>query len=458
MDHTDDGGGSRPDPKTPGNDNHPDRLAKQAVRAASLGMFLDGFDLSIMAIALLPLRAQWRLGAGAIGNLMAAALIGSLLGGLVGGRLVDRFGRRALLLPNVALYALGAIVSALSPDLTALWIGRFVVGFAVGMDYPLVATVVAEYSAEGDRGRGFAGINVAWYLGAFASTLLGLALLRFGPDSWRLMLGAALLPALVLLWLRRSIPESPRWLMRHGSHTAAREAMQKLHPAWGESKMTDTLASFSGTVRRTAILFQRPWRKRLVLGLVPWTCLDIVGLGIGLYFPLVLRMQGLAADNTAAAGINAAFLLISTVGILFIYRRLDRWGRIPLQIAGFALMVAGLLLFAFGITTHEVVGVYTGAAVYSLGTGIGPGVTAMALSVEIFPTELRASAGGLATAVSRLGAAFSAIIFPRLEAAWGLPIVLVLMAGVSLIGAGVTRGCPVEPAGHTLEALEDHGR
>ncbi|WP_297376008.1 MFS transporter [Acidiferrobacter sp.] len=458
MDHTDDGGGSRPDPKTPGNDNHPDRLAKQAVRAASLGMFLDGFDLSIMAIALLPLRAQWRLGAGAIGNLMAAALIGSLLGGLVGGRLVDRFGRRALLLPNVALYALGAIVSALSPDLTALWIGRFVVGFAVGMDYPLVATVVAEYSAEGDRGRGFAGINVAWYLGAFASTLLGLALLRFGPDSWRLMLGAALLPALVLLWLRRSIPESPRWLMRHGSHTAAREAMQKLHPAWGESKMTDTLASFSGTVRRTAILFQRPWRKRLVLGLVPWTCLDIVGLGIGLYFPLVLRMQGLAADNTAAAGINAAFLLISTVGILFIYRRLDRWGRIPLQIAGFALMVAGLLLFAFGITTHEVVGVYTGAAVYSLGTGIGPGVTAMALSVEIFPTELRASAGGLATAVSRLGAAFSAIVFPRLETAWGLPVVLVLMAGVSLIGAGVTRACPIEPAGHTLEALEDHGR
>ncbi len=458
VDHTDDGGGSRPDPKTPGNDNHPDRLAKQAVRAASLGMFLDGFDLSIMAIALLPLRAQWRLGAGAIGNLMAAALIGSLLGGLVGGRLVDRFGRRALLLPNVALYALGAIVSALSPDLTALWIGRFVVGFAVGMDYPLVATVVAEYSAEGDRGRGFAGINVAWYLGAFASTLLGLALLRFGPDSWRLMLGAALLPALVLLWLRRSIPESPRWLMRHGSHTAAREAMQKLHPAWGESKMTDTLASFSGTVRRTAILFQRPWRKRLVLGLVPWTCLDIVGLGIGLYFPLVLRMQGLAADNTAAAGINAAFLLISTVGILFIYRRLDRWGRIPLQIAGFALMVAGLLLFAFGITTHEVVGVYTGAAVYSLGTGIGPGVTAMALSVEIFPTELRASAGGLATAVSRLGAAFSAIVFPRLETAWGLPVVLVLMAGVSLIGAGVTRACPIEPAGHTLEALEDHGR
>ena len=458
MDHGDDGKKSPPNPGAPGQDDHPSVLGQQAVRAASLGMFLDGFDLSIMAIALLPLRAQWHLGTGAIGNLMAAALIGSLLGGLIGGRLVDRFGRRALLLPNVALYALGAIASALSPNLATLWIGRFVVGLAVGMDYPLVATVVAEYSGESDRGRGFAGINVAWYLGAFASTLLGLALLGLGPDSWRFMLGAALLPALVLLWLRRRIPESPRWLMRRGSQGAAREALQRLRPALSEAQATDVLARFSGAMRRTTILFQRPWRKRLALSLIPWTCLDIVGLGIGLYFPLILRMQGLAGNNTAAAGINAAFLLVSTAGILFIYRRLDRWGRIPLQTAGFGLMVVGLLLFAFGIAAHEVVSVYAGSAIYSLGTGIGPGVTAMALSVEIFPTELRASAGGLATAVSRLGAAFSAIIFPRLEAAWGLPVVLILMAGVSLIGAGVTRGSPVEPAGHTLEALEDHGR
>ncbi|WP_298135558.1 MFS transporter [Acidiferrobacter sp.] len=435
----------------------PDRLTYQAVRAASLGMFLDGFDLSIMAVALLPLRTQWRLGTGAIGDLMAAALIGSLLGGLLGGRLVDRFGRRALLLPNVALYALGAITSAASPDLTTLWLGRFVVGLAVGMDYPLVATVVAEYSAEGDRGRGFAGINIAWYLGAFTSTLLGLMLLPIGPDSWRAMLGAALLPALVLLWLRRRIPESPRWLMRRGQHEAARAALRQLHPAWGESDITHALARFSGVIRPVSVVFQKPWRRRLALSLIPWACLDIVGLGIGLYFPLVLRMQGLAHNNTAAAGINAAFLLISTAGILFIYRRLDRWGRISLQIAGFALMVAGLLLFAIGIATHEVAGVYAGSAIYSLGTGIGPGVTAMALSVEIFPTELRASAGGLATAVSRLGAAFSAILFPRLEAAWGLPMVLILMAGVSLIGAWVTRGCRIEPAGHSLEALENHG-
>ncbi len=435
-------------------DHVTDRLQKQALRAASLGMFLDGFDISIMAIALLPLRRVWHLGPAAIGSLMASALLGSLVGGIVGGPLVDRFGRRALLLPNVALYALGALGSALSPNLAFLWISRFIIGLGVGMDYPLVSTVVAEYSSEGERGKGFAWINIAWYAGALVSTLAGLALLPIGPTSWRFMLGAAILPALVLLWLRRRIPESPRWLMRRGQPKTAADALRLLHLGWTPEHIVDTLKGFTGTARRWPTLFKPFWRRRLGLSVIPWFCLDVVGLGIGLYFPVVLRMQGLAHNNMVAAGINAVFLLISTLGIILILPRLDRWGRIPLQTGGFVLMTLGLLLFAWGISIHDAWGVYMGSAVYSFGTGIGPGVTAMALSVEIFPTELRASAGGIATALSRLGAVLSAVIFPQLEAGLGLTTVLIAMGAVALIGAWVTHLYPLEPAGQTLEAME----
>jgi len=429
-------------------------LQTLALRAAALGMFLDGFDLSIMAIALLPLRTAFALSPAMVGNLMASALIGSLLGGLLGGSLIDRFGRRALLLPNIALYALGALGSAFSPNITVLIASRFVIGLAVGMDYPLVATVVAEYSDDTERGKGFAGINIAWYGGALASTLVGLALLSAGALSWRLMLGVAVLPALVLLWLRRLIPESPRWLMRRGDEKAARQALAQLHPDWSEETLTNTLTSFQATPKRWSTLFSKSRRRSLLLSLIPWTCLDIVGLGIGLYFPTVLRMQGLARTDQTAAAINAVFLLISTAGILFVLPRLDRLGRIPLQIAGFGLMTAGLLLFALGIPLTEPALVYAGAALYSLGTGIGPGVTAMALSVEIFPTEFRASAGGLATAVSRLGAAFSAILFPRWEARLGLSAMLLIMGAVSLIGAWITHVYALESAGRSLEAIE----
>ncbi len=431
-----------------------DRLQRQALRAASLGMFLDGFDISIMAIALLPLRLAWHLSPTAIGSLMASALVGSLVGGIVGGPLVDRFGRRALLLPNVALYALGALGSALSPNLTALWMSRFVIGLGVGMDYPLVSTVVAEYSSEGQRGRGFAWINIAWYAGALVSTLTGLALLPMGPASWRFMFGSAILPALILLWLRRRVPESPRWLTRRGQYEAATAALRLLHPGWVSERIAATLKEFTGTARRWPTLLKPFWRRRLALSVVPWFCLDVVGLGIGLYFPVVLRMQGLAHNNIVAAGINAIFLLISTLGIILVLPRLDRWGRIPLQTGGFALMTIGLLLFALGISIHHPWDVYMGSAIYSLGTGIGPGVTAMALSVEIFPTELRASAGGIATALSRLGAVLSAVIFPELEAGLGLTAVLIAMGAVALLGAWVTHLYPLEPAGKTLEAME----
>ncbi len=435
----------------------PDSLRRQAVRAAGLGMFLDGFDISIMAIALLPLRGDWHLGPGAIGNLMASALIGSFVGALIGGPLVDRFGRRALLLPNVVLYALGAGASAASLGLLSLWFGRFCVGLAVGMDYPLVATVVAEYSGDQRRGHGFGWINFAWYAGALGSTLIGLALLPLGALSWRFMLGAAILPALVLLWLRRQIPESPRWLMRRGDETAAQEAIARLHPDWAPAQRAHALDGYRGTRQPLSVLLHGRWRKRLVLSLIPWFCLDVVGLGIGLYFPVVLRMQGLVHDNVAASAINAAFLVLSAAGIALAITRLDRWGRIPLQITGFVAMTLGLLVFAWGLVGHAPSWVFAGAAIYSLGTGVGPGVTAMALAVEIFPTELRASAGGLATAFSRLGAVLSALVFPRLQASLGLASVLILMGGVTLVGAWITFLYPLEPARLSLEALEDPG-
>ncbi|MDD2751431.1 MAG: MFS transporter, partial [Acidithiobacillus sp.] len=203
------------------------------------------------------------------------------------------------------------------------------------------------------------------------------------------------------------------------------------------------------------ILLRKAWLRRLFLSVFPWFCLDVVGLGIGLYFPMVLRENGLASSNAAAAAINAAFLIISALGIVFIVSRLDRWGRIPLQSAGFGLMSLGLAVFALCSWNHWIMGVYLAAAVYSFGVGIGPGVTVFALAVEIFPTELRASAAGLATALSRLGAFFSAVLFPIFEKSWGIPLVLVVMSVVALLGLLATLIYGVESRMKSLEELEN---
>ncbi|MFA7525437.1 MAG: MFS transporter, partial [Acidithiobacillus sp.] len=112
-----------------------DRQRGHALGAAMLGMLLDGYDLSIMAVVLLPLHSAWHLHATETGPLMAMALLGSLLGGLAGGVFTDRFGRRKLLFPNIFLYVIGALVSALSPDVPVLFLGRFLTGLAIGLDY-----------------------------------------------------------------------------------------------------------------------------------------------------------------------------------------------------------------------------------------------------------------------------------------------------------------------------------
>ncbi len=430
------------------------RDAGHPLGAAMLGMLLDGYDLSIMAVVLLPLSSAWHLQAMETGVLMAMALLGSLIGGLFGGFLTDRFGRRKLLFPNIFLYVFGALVSAFSPDTASLFAGRFLTGLAIGLDYPLVATIVAEYSLSASRGNRFARVNLAWYLGALLSTLVGWALLFTGPNSWRWMLASAVVPALALLWLRRGLPESPRWLVRRGKFQQAKAALSRLQPDCSDTQLAAELEGFQVQTQSWRILLRKAWLRRLFLSIFPWFCLDVVGLGIGLYFPMVLRSNGMASSNAAAAAINAAFLIISALGIVFILSRLDRWGRIPLQSAGFALMALGLALFALGSWNHWIIGVYIAAAMYSFGVGIGPGVTVFALAVEIFPTELRASAAGLATAFSRLGAFISAVLFPVFEKSWGIPLVLVVMSVIALLGMLVTLFYGVESRMKSLEELE----
>ncbi|MGE0049034.1 MAG: MFS transporter [Acidithiobacillus sp.] len=425
-----------------------------ALAAAMLGMLLDGYDLSIMAVVLLPLHHAWHLDAAEIGLLMGMALIGSLLGGLFGGVFTDRFGRRRLLIPNMLLYIVGALLSAFSPNLLLLFAGRLVTGLAIGLDYPLVATIVAEYSPASQRGNRFARVNLAWYAGALLSTVVGWSLLFTGPDSWRWMLGSAVIPALALLWLRAGLPESPRWLVRHGKLPSARAALAQLLPDASASERETALQQFAAPRQSWRVLLQISWLRRLFLSVFPWFCLDVVGLGIGLYFPLVLRTNGFAPSNAAAAAINAAILCVSALGIAYILQRIDRWGRIPLQMAGFTLMAAGLLGFALASTVHYLPGVYGASAVYAFGVGIGPGVTVFALAVEIFPTELRASAAGLATGLSRAGALLSAMLFPIVEKSWGIPRLLVVMAAISLLAVFVTWRYGLESRQKSLEELE----
>ncbi|WP_226830210.1 MFS transporter [Acidithiobacillus caldus] len=128
------------------------RRHRRVLWASGLGIFLDGYDLSIMAIALIVLKDQWHPSSAALGLLGTAALVGALVGGLLGGPIADRFGRKTIYLIDIAAFFFAALLSGFAWDIASLVAFRFLLGLGVGADYPLSSTYMAEFMPKDRRG------------------------------------------------------------------------------------------------------------------------------------------------------------------------------------------------------------------------------------------------------------------------------------------------------------------
>jgi MFS family permease len=185
---------------------------------SAMGVFLDGFDLFIIAVALPIIVMDMSPSPVVEGLIGATALIGAMVGAFVGGRLTDRLGRKSIYLVDLGVFIVFSLLTALAPGPISLLILRGLLGIGVGADYPICASYVSEFMPARVRGRMLIGAFSFQALGMVAAALTGLVILRVHPepDAWRFMLAAAVAPAVVVLLLRRSVPESARWCMEHG--------------------------------------------------------------------------------------------------------------------------------------------------------------------------------------------------------------------------------------------------
>src|SRR5262245_59810280 len=198
---------------------------------ATLGGFLFGFDTSNIGSALpfIPyhLNGFWT------GYLVAGASLGAAAGAIAAGPLTDRFGRKSLLIVDAAIYALGALLSAVAPDAAVLLISRTLIGLAIGADSAIATAYIAEYAPSKRRGQ--LSMLQQWMItvGNLMAYVIALVILKAWPDragglDWRLILGIGALPALIGVVLRARMPESPRWLLRQGRYQDVQRAMAKL--------------------------------------------------------------------------------------------------------------------------------------------------------------------------------------------------------------------------------------
>ena len=401
-----------------------DEILFRKIRTVSgLGILLDGYNLSVIAVTLIPLTKQFHLTSAQMGLLASATLGGSIIGGLTAGVLADRYGRKTLLIWDLIIFIAFSALSALASDYLWVVLARFVVGLAIGADYAISPTYVAEFAVPKTRGFHMSYIWLAWSVGAVGSFALGAPIVNsMAPGiSWRLMFFFAVIPASIGLIMRHQLPESPRW--------------QKVHSNTNVSSMH---------------LRQSPFRLWF-LAMVPWFLLDFTSYGLGLLLPVLLKSNGFTSTTGSILGTGLA-ALFGGLGTLWAMKRLDRIGRIRIQVRGFFLSGFVLFILAVSLWLHFrlFIVLLAGLMVANFFSGSGPGTTCGIIPAEIFPTPQRATALGIATAFSRIGAIVGVFVLGFAEVHFRLAGVLVIAGFASVLGAVVSWYWQVEPNQSTL--------
>jgi putative MFS transporter len=415
------------------------RMMARLRTASGLSLGLDGYNLAVIGAVLAWVTRAFHLAATLSTVLVASVVLGTLVGGLAAGWVTDHIGRRRVFAYDLVVFMVGALASGLAPTAAVLIASRLLMGLAIGADYAISSTHVAEMAGAGSRGYQLGFVWLFWAVGSVLAYLAAAGAAALFPTAvaWRLLLAVGAVPAAVALVLRQRVPESPRWLVVSGRPQEG----QAVVDAYGLERIAAGSAPLSWGER---------WR-RWALVTAPWFCYDFAAYGIGLLLPYLLQKSGLTGTEPALLGsslVTSLGVAGSLVGMLVI----DRWGRRLLQGLGF--LVPGVLMAAwaawpvlqsFGLFL-AVVGIANGVSMMGgLVTGIYP--------AELFPTRQRATAMGVGTAVSRVGAVVGVVGIGILDARWGLPGV-VAGAGTALGLAGaLTLWLGIETKTRRLEEI-----
>lgn len=392
------------------------------------GPFLDGYLLSIIGMALIPLNKAFEINALWNGLIGASALIGIFIGGLIFGYLSDLVGREVMYRVDLIAFLVLSILQLFVTNVEQLFIVRLLIGIAIGADYPIATSLLTEFAPKKYRGKMLGVLTASWYLGAAVAYFVGFFLLDLGSDSWRWMLGSSAIPTLIVLLLRLKTPESPRWLLSKGKKEKALAIMRNIYGS------TVTLADIPKEVTQKPSLlklFNAEYRKRTWFVLLFWNFQLIPMFAIYTFAPTLLDTFNLNKGNLGHLGsalISVLFLIGNVAAIFFI----DRIGRRGLLIWGFFFTTIALLGLGLAPNASSwlIISLFF---MYAFFAG-APAILEWAYPNELFPTEIRGTAVGFATTISRLGATLGTFGLPLALSNFGVGNTMLLAAGMNIIG------------------------
>ncbi len=425
----------------------------KALLTAGMGFFTDAYDLFIIGVAMALIKGQWHLSSVQVALLGSATLLATLLGAVTFGRIADLCGRKAVYGLEAAIMAAAALGSAFAPSFAWLVICRFILGLGIGGDYPVSGVIMSEYANRANRGLLVSLVFSMQAVGLVVGPMVALTLLASGIGhdmAWRLMLGLGALPALGVIYLRRTLPESPRFVARvrgDGAGAAASIARYSRGVVRG--------AATAGPRLRPSFRAFLAHRRNLLLLLGTagsWFLLDYAYYGNTISTPLILGSVAPGAGLLQAVAWSLIiFAVAAAPGYVAAVATIDRLGHRRLQWLGFTAM--GLALLAIGLVpglTHALVPFLLLYGLSYFFTECGPNVTTFVIPTEVFAVCDRTTGHGIAAGVGKLGAFIGVFLFPLLTAALGLTGTLLVAAGAAFAGALLTQVLP-EPRGQSLE-------
>ena len=431
------------------------RFHVRAVLVSGMGFFTDAYDLFVIGIAATLIKQEWHLDSGRLALLNATMLGAAFVGAFVVGRAADLFGRKRVYWLVAAIMVVGALGSALAPSYWVLIFFRFVLGFGVGGDYPVSAVLMSEYATRKDRGRLVGMVFSTQALGLIVGPLIALALLGAGAGNdiaWRIMLAVGAVPAAAVVYLRRKMPESPRYQAQvQGRHE---KAVADLHQFSHGSVLADPTPAIRHQMGLRAFLTNRRWLVMLAGTAGCWFLLDYAYYGNTISTPQIIALISPHSSTTTAIALQLGiFVVFAVPGYALAISRLDRIGHRKLQLIGFAMM--GLCFAVLSLVPGLTTVVAPFLLVYGLSyffTEFGPNMTTFVMPSEVFPVTMRATGHGISAGIGKLGAFIGVFLFPILQSSLGLRGTLLLTAGASVLGLALTLVLP-EPSGRSLEEV-----
>ena len=416
--------------------------------------FFDSMDLGTLTFVLGSMKTEFGLDTKAAGLLSSMSFLGMFLGAATSGMLADRFGRTIVFQSSMIFWGLGSLFCGFAHTVDALSAARILLGFGMGMEFPVAQSIVSELMPANKRGRYIALLEGFWPIGFIFAGLLTRAVL---PDyGWRTVFFIEAAPAILLLVIRRYVPESPRWLASRGHVVQANALVEKLEEKVKERAGLASLPEpapvpSSFAPESTKFSFLQLWTgiyaKRTAMAWAMWFFALIGYYGLTTWLGALLQQAGFPVTKSVYYTI-----LISLAGVPGFFASawlVEAWGRKPTCV----LMLLGSAgaSYLYGTASSQETLIGFGLAMQFFMFGMWS--VLYAYTPELYPTRARATGTGCASAVGRLGSLIGPYVVGVVLPSVGQIGVFALGAGAFVIAAAVVFLLGEETRGRTLEAI-----